>query len=136
MKDAVLISIHRKWVEKIASGEKKIEVRKNFPRLKPPFKCYVYEPKKGGGSGKVVMEFECEKCIKFRVPQKYMMPVLASRISIASCVPEDDLREYANGEPIYGWKISRVKVYDKPKDVFDFGIKRVPQSWVNVEEVL
>lgn len=136
MKDAILISIHKKWVEKIASGEKTIEVRKNFPRLKQPFKCYVYETRKGNGSGKVVMEFECEKCIRFHVPKKYVMPILSSRISVASCVPEDDLREYANGEPLYGWKISRVKVYDKPKDVFDFGVNRAPQSWVYVEEVL
>ena len=40
MSDAVLISIKPEWCEKIAGGEKTIEVRKTVPKLKPPFKCY------------------------------------------------------------------------------------------------
>lgn len=39
---AVMISIQPKWCELIASGEKTIEVRKTMPKLKPPFKCYIY----------------------------------------------------------------------------------------------
>lgn len=39
---AVLMSIQPKWVEKIASGEKTIEVRKSRPTLKTPFKVYIY----------------------------------------------------------------------------------------------
>ena len=39
---AVLISIQPKWVEKIASGEKTIEVRKTKPKLETPFKVYIY----------------------------------------------------------------------------------------------
>ena len=39
---AVLISIRPKWCEKIASGEKTIEVRKTKPKLETPFKCYIY----------------------------------------------------------------------------------------------
>lgn len=42
MSKAVLISIRPKWCEKIARGEKTIEVRKNRPKLEPPFKCYIY----------------------------------------------------------------------------------------------
>lgn len=42
MSKAVLISIHPKWCEKIAGGEKTIEVRKTRPKLKPPFRCYIY----------------------------------------------------------------------------------------------
>ena len=44
---SVLISIRPKWVEKIASGEKTIEVRKSAPK-ETPFKCYIYvtKPKK------------------------------------------------------------------------------------------
>ena len=42
MSKAVLISIRPKWVEKIASGEKTIEVRKTKPKLETPFKCYIY----------------------------------------------------------------------------------------------
>lgn len=39
---SVLISIQPKWVEKIASGEKTIEVRKTAPKCEVPFKCYIY----------------------------------------------------------------------------------------------
>lgn len=39
---SVLISIHPKWCEKIANGEKTIEVRKTKPKLDTPFKCYIY----------------------------------------------------------------------------------------------
>lgn len=42
----VLISIQPKWVEKIASGKKTIEVRKTKPKLETPFKCYIYCTKK------------------------------------------------------------------------------------------
>ena len=42
MSKAVLISIRPKWCEKIVSGEKSIEVRKTRPKLKLPFKCYIY----------------------------------------------------------------------------------------------
>lgn len=39
---SVLISIQPKWVEKIANGEKTIEVRKSVPKCEVPFKCYIY----------------------------------------------------------------------------------------------
>ena len=42
MSKAVMISIRPKWVEKIANGEKTIEVRKTRPKLDTPFKCYIY----------------------------------------------------------------------------------------------
>lgn len=42
MRKAVLISIRPAWCQKIANGEKTIEVRKNRPKLAPPFKCYIY----------------------------------------------------------------------------------------------
>lgn len=44
---SILISIKPKWCEKIASGEKTIEVRKSAPK-EVPFKAYIYatRPKK------------------------------------------------------------------------------------------
>ena len=42
MSKAVMLSIRPTWCEKIASGEKTIEVRKTRPKLKTPFKCYIY----------------------------------------------------------------------------------------------
>lgn len=89
MSKAVMLSIRPKWCEKIASGEKTIEVRKTRPKLHTPFKCYIYCTKDkhlafmqnasgtnliacmnaetaipvGGflGNGKVIGEFTCDQ---------------------------------------------------------------------------
>lgn len=42
MSNAVLVSIQPEWCELIANGKKKVEVRKTRPKLKAPFKCYIY----------------------------------------------------------------------------------------------
>lgn len=39
---SVMISIRPKWCDLIARGEKTIEVRKTMPKIKTPFKCYIY----------------------------------------------------------------------------------------------
>lgn len=43
----VLISIQPKWCALILNGTKTIEVRKSAPRLKTPFRCYIYCTKSG-----------------------------------------------------------------------------------------
>ena len=55
---SVLISIKPQWCEKIASGEKTIEVRKTAPK-EVPFKAYIYSTKGKAQSGccKVIGEF-------------------------------------------------------------------------------
>lgn len=78
MSKAVLISIRPKWVEKIANGEKTIEVRKTRPKLAPPFKAYIYCTMPGAkdphnilelhgadgkirkANGKIIGEFTCD----------------------------------------------------------------------------
>ncbi|MDE6492412.1 MAG: hypothetical protein K2L37_04605 [Lactobacillus sp.] len=42
MSKAVMISIHSKWCDLIASGRKIIEIRKTAPKIDTPFKCYIY----------------------------------------------------------------------------------------------
>ena len=78
--NAVLISIHPKWCELIASGKKTVEVRKTKPKIATPFKVYIYCTKPNTGStedrfyiylpphdtpkqvnGKVIGEFVCDK---------------------------------------------------------------------------
>lgn len=78
MSKAVLISIKPEWCALIASGKKTVEVRKNKPKIKTPFKCYIYcsdkntsEPHKlleahSNGkihrcNGKVWAEFVCDR---------------------------------------------------------------------------
>lgn len=45
MSKSVLISIQPKWCELILLGKKTLEVRKTRPKLKTPFKCYIYQTK-------------------------------------------------------------------------------------------
>lgn len=66
-----------------------------------------------------------------------------------------ELKNYANGSKLFGWHISNIVIYDKPKELSDFsnsssrltfsktkdgfpwkwsGMTRPPQSWCYVEE--
>ena len=68
---SVMISINPKWCELIASGEKTVEIRKTKPKIKTPFKCYIYQTKhrEHNGStysdGKVIGEFICDFIAEF-----------------------------------------------------------------------
>lgn len=69
--DSVLLPVHPKWCELIASREKTVEVRTTVPNIPAPFKCYIYQTKKPWiyklleklslYRGKVIGEFICDK---------------------------------------------------------------------------
>jgi len=169
MSKAVLISIRPKWCEMIASGQKTIEVRKTRPNLEPPFKCYIYQtgeyipayilsPYAGHRKpGNVIGEFICDEIYKFstRVYLGEEQTIHDNDIVKMSCVPRHELREYeGNATGIFGWHISDLVIYDKPKELSEFRswntgvvfkdgypmptheIKRPPQSWCYVEELV
>ena len=132
---SVLISIQPKWVEKIASGKKTIEVRKSKPKLETPFKCYIYETKGKQvehcdgcdvtyyGRGKVIGEFVCDKIYKFagRWFGDYTRPFgTEAMILRESCLTLDELTNYLSLKDGYGWHISDLKIYDKPKELSEF----------------
>lgn len=126
---SVLISVKPKWCELIASGKKTIEVRKTRPKIGTPFKCYIYCTKeksendviyagacgdRGKWNGKVIGEYVCDGIIP---------------MSIKYCNPEGlALKEF-------GWHISDLVIYDEPRELSDFGLKRAPQSWCYVKEL-
>lgn len=147
MSKAVLISIRPKWVEKIASGEKTIEVRKTRPKLATPFKCYIYcsrgsDARRLRGSwGKVIGEFTCDQ-IWIGTPHN-TNPLFC----MAAYMDGIDTEKYAKGKTLYGWHISGLLIYDTPRELGEFTglrntrfgagpaeIKRPPQSWCYVEE--
>ena len=79
-----------------------------------------------------------------------------------ACMHPEDFQNYANGKWLYGWHISDLRIYDMPRDLGEFqratdpcdschaeytwectgckklsgDIKRPPQSWCYVEELL
>ena len=141
---SVLISIRPQWVEKIASGEKTIEVRKTAPK-EVPFKAYIYETQgrtetpwidEDGhfiykGRGQVIGAFICDriemvnaKCSDYGIDLFYhdclTNGCLTEReIEKYFNVPEDrDLRAMkGNG---YVWNISDLKIYGSPKELSEF----------------
>lgn len=138
MSKAVLISIRPKWCELIASGKKTIEVRKTKPKLKTPFKCYIYETKgkverahgeEGGyhyqeGRSAVIGEFVCDKIYEiknagyaFKVGKTCAETNVIAR---ASCLAFTDMHDYFGQKGGYGWHISDLVLYDKPKKLTDF----------------
>jgi len=129
----ILMSIQPKWVKKIISGEKIIEVRKTAPK-EVPFKVYIYctgvknlnlteyvklHSETGGAidywHGKVVAEFVCDEVDTIPVDSEAF-----AAISKPACLTTDELIEYCSGKDMYGLHISNLKVYDEPKKLSDF----------------
>ena len=171
---SVLISIQPKWVEKIASGEKTIEVRKTEPKCEVPFKAYIYETKGATempwidedghfiykGRGQVIGEFVCDKVFllhpytydggnadreRRKLIQTFEGSSKENEILAETCLTQDEMFDYIGaGNYGYGWHISDLKIYDKPKELSEFFtpmgkrpsymVERPPQSWQYVEE--
>ena len=178
MSKAVMLSIRPKWCEKIVNGEKTIEVRKTRPKLQTPFKCYIYctmdhpyisvscgELDKlnyrtntvGRCNGKVIGEFICD-CIYGLAPLNHA----PDDVEQQACMTREEIVRYLKGVG-YGWHITELKIYDKPKELGEFRrvcvndlycescamywknggncgneslhLKRPPQSWCYVEEL-
>lgn len=139
---AVLISIQPKWCELIAAGKKILEVRKTRPKLETPFKCYIYctlsgsneffkddlngdvaawnRGKWGERKGNVIGEFICDNIMCFDVPYPAFQSKMDKRIIEESCCTYWQLHRYAYHDALYGWHISNLKIYDKPKKIREF----------------
>jgi len=176
MSKAVLISIRPKWCELIAAGKKTMEVRKSRPKLDTPFKCYIYMT--GGaaaipnGRGMVahhsggrlaIGEFVCDRIYQYSSDFGGCNPIggadiTTEEITELSCLTAKELHDYEySAEPkenclylvgLYGWHISNLVIYDRPKGLTAFTrlrktkfghepvpVSRPPQSWCYVEEL-
>ena len=125
---SVLISIQPKWVEKIASGEKTIEVRKSAPQ-EVPFKCYIYETQgrtetpwvdEDGhfiykGRGQVIGEFICNNASELDYVYYWN-----NGYEFETCLTYRQVADYGKGKTLYGWHISDLKIYDRPRELSDF----------------
>lgn len=142
---AILISIQPYWCNLIASGLKTAEIRKNCPKLKPPFKCYIYmtatkrrgrlweydtayEAPSGAirdGSQRVIGEFICDKITYLgnvsTDPWRYLLGNVHEDhkrlVTKEACLTEEALLEYGGK---YAWHISNLVIYNQPKDLSEF----------------
>ena len=174
---AVMISIQPQWCKLITSGDKTVEVRKTKPKIETPFKCYIYQTKTGkvgtglfiadreimGRSvknGKVIGEFVCDRIRDFKVLADVRIEDYYSADLQYSQLNTSEITEYIGiGRIGYGWHISNLVIYDKPKELSDFRyteetvwkrvsgktwidksdmdtrVKKPPQSWCYVEDL-
>ena len=141
MSKAVLLSIRPKWCEKIARGEKTIEVRKTKPKLETPFKCYIYctmdhpyisvscgELDKlnyrtntvGRCNGKVG-EFTCERIALIAYDGGELSSTTNAAFSPATCLTQSEIIAYIGDKGrCYGWHMSDLRIYDTPKELSEF----------------
>lgn len=127
MSKAVMLSVRPKWCEKIARGEKTIEVRKTRPKLETPFKCYIYctqgnDARRLRGSwGKVIGEFTCDRIFPINVFDNGSIQNWLFEHMKRSCLTYEELADYiGNGKTGYGWHISDLRIYDTPRDLGEF----------------
>lgn len=151
MSKAVMLSIRPKWVEKIANGEKTIEVRKTKPKLDTPFKCYIYCTLQGCNEffrvdlgrdvakwnrgkwadrkGKVIGEFTCDRIFSINVFDNGSIQNWLFEHMERSCLTYEELADYiGNGKTGYGWHISDLLIYDQPRELTAFR-RACPNSW-------
>ena len=114
----VILSLHQKWWQKMAAGEKVLELRKSKPQCKAPFRVLVYIT----GSVGIVGEFICPEVLEVK---NFEEAEKKSRVSA------HDIHNYAAGSrrKVYGWEITAVKEYTRTVTLAELGIKRAPQSW-------
>ena len=136
---AVMLSIKPKYCELIASGKKIVEVRKTKPKLETPFKCYVYctkdksdslELKQGNKflgykysnvNGKVIGEFVCDGIVPLSITYSDPNSKVALKEFPYTCLTDKEIINYlGNGKQGYGWHISNLVIYDKPKELSEF----------------
>lgn len=147
---SVLISIRPEWVEKIASGKKTIEVRKSAPKEVPFKAYIYCTSQKFDGeilltadkkverrykhcrdngdiplAGKVIGEFICDKVYLIKNQGNRFVVAneeqgVTNEIARQSCLDYDDMDIYLGDKDGYGWHISDLKIYDKPKELSKF----------------
>lgn len=128
--------------------EKSIEVRKTKPSIPTPFKVLLYctssnvhdcllVNEQGAsltyainyksaipvgceiGNGKVIGEFICDKISKY--PRNYEFGYEISEKEFnETALTAEQFVDYGKGKPLYGWNISQLKIYDKPKELREF----------------
>lgn len=152
---AVMLSIRPEWCEKIAHGQKTIEVRKTKPKLETPFKCYIYCTKDKYGHLYVNNTGNCKEEFPLLytkhnatslVPKGYINGMVIGEF-VCDYIYEDvhgeyadvfidhavlgleSQKEYGGGKTLYGWHISELKIYDRPLELRDFKVQQSNEIW-------
>jgi predicted transcriptional regulator len=143
MMKAILLSIKPEWAEKIYNGEKTIEWRKSRPRIDRNnchTRVYIYEtaPVK-----RITGYFTLAGCYEVDLgckPVNMADALMTVDIQRRGCVPREDLVNYqGKSRCIYAWSVDQRREmvrYNVPYRLDNFGLKRPPQSWQYVEDII
>lgn len=145
-KKAVLVSIRPEWVQKILSGVKTVEVRKNRPQIYRPFKLYIYCTKPKDILLSIIKDGEeiygdtyhgspifvkvpgdapynaggkvVAECLCYNI---FDIEVPFGGKELGTCLTPKQMYEYANGKSrLYGLELCDIKQYRQPIPVTDF----------------
>lgn len=159
---AIMLSTQPKWVAKIMNGEKTIEIRKRFPKdfvgwvyiyvtNGKDILCRYYDGHwfttrdrnnnwKRYLNGKVVARFWGDKVEEIKYHNRQELIRFYSKGNEhqylwlkETCLTFDELDNYLKGKNGYAIHISQLEIFDKPKELSEFGLKRAAQSWQYVE---
>lgn len=119
----IIISINPSHVKNIINGTKKYEYRK-IAAKKDIDKIIIYEtvPVK-----KIVAEAQIIEVLTLSPEEMWEQTKHESGINKEFFDKYFENREVANA-----YKLGKIKVYSKPKDLVDYGLKFAPQSFVYV----
>lgn len=122
----ILMSIKPQYVEKILSGNKKYEYRKNRAKRNDIDKIIIYST---APIMKVVAEVDIEEIIE-STPD-----ILWKKTKLESGITEEFFyKYYKNKTTAVVYKLGNIKIYDKPKSLNDIGVKYVPQSFIYLDK--
>lgn len=141
-----LRSIKPYWLYLILTGKKTIEIGKSCPRAKDWNKVVEMYCSKDMRSfnripeedkewmrkylGKVACRFVCDKVDEYTFSHyeaEYRVTHIEQR---AMCLNQPELIQYGGGRTLYGWNITDLKIYDKPKpldEVYKVGAKSLEE---------
>ncbi len=123
MKNKILISINPEHAENIIKGIKKYEYRK-IAAKQDISSIIIYEtnPVK-----KIVAEVEIIDVLMLSPDELWEQTKQASGIS------KQFFDTYFAGRTVaYAYKLGKIKVYDQPKSLLDYGVKAAPQSFIYI----
>lgn len=123
MKKKILISINPEHVQNIINGIKKYEYRK-IAAKQDISSIIIYEttPVK-----RIVAEAEILEVLMYSPQELWELTKEESGIS------KEFFDEYFVGREVaYAYKLGKIKVYDEPKTLLDYGIKAAPQSFMYI----
>ena len=113
----------RQWLRKLGTSFREIFITENRDVLgrTEKVKSLIGDAtfwENGGYNGKVIGEFVCDKVVEF---ENSMYESSFVETSVLSCVVLEELALYLGKNDFgYGWHISNLKIYDKPKELSEF----------------